>query len=301
MKRLAGAVDALMLLTVLIWGVNFSVVKATFAYIPPLAFNAIRLVGSSALLLGFTCFDRKSRFSPRELARVAALGLVGHTVYQLCFIFGLHATTASNSALLLGTTPIAVALVGAATGVERTQARAWTGILTSLAGVYLLIGRSRSAGGSATGDALSLAATFCWAIYTVGSKELLERHGALKVTAYSMASGTLIFLPLGFPSLLRLRFGEVPLLAWLGVTYSFVFALAAAYFIWYHAVSRIGPTRTAVYSNLTPVAAMFVSWLALGEKVGPAQLAGAAVIFLGIYLVRRPLAGREKVASLVKP
>jgi O-acetylserine/cysteine efflux transporter len=65
-----------------------------------------------------------------------------------------------------------------------------------------------------------------------------------------------------------------------------------AYSLWYFAVGRIGPTQTAIYSNLTPVAAVIVAYLALGEPVGKLQLVGAVVIFFGIYLVRRQSGSR---------
>ena len=46
---------------------------------------------------------------------------------------------------------------------------------------------------------------------------------------------------------------------------SSLLALALAYMIWYTAVQRIGSARTAVYSNLTPIVAMIVAAIWLGE------------------------------------
>ncbi|MEE9264233.1 MAG: DMT family transporter, partial [Vicinamibacteria bacterium] len=54
---------------------------------------------------------------------------------------------------------------------------------------------------------------------------------------------------------------------------------------WYYAVSRVGATRTAIYSNLTPVAGLAIAWLTLGENVSVRQMLGAAVILVSIYLV----------------
>ncbi len=283
-----GAVDGLLVLVVLIWGVNFSVVKAAIAQVPPLFFNSLRLLGASLLLLTLARLAAAPRhWTPSDLRRVVFLALVGHTGYQTCFILGLFGTSASESALLLGTTPVAVAMVGAVTGVDRPSRRAWLGTLVSLAGVALIIGRSANASASLRGELLTVAATLCWAVYTVGSADLLERHGPLRVTAYTMALGTLFFLPLGFSSILERSLTEVPAWAWLGLAYSSVFALALSYYLWYYSVARLGPTRTAIYSNLTPVAALGVATLVFGEPLSSVQLAGAAVIFLGLYLVRK--------------
>ncbi len=152
------------------------------------------------------------------------------------------------------------------------------------------------------GDLLTLAATLCWSIYTVSSKTLLQRHGPLKVTAYSMWIGSAFFVPFGIPSLLRLPFGQIPWPAWAGLIFSFVFALSVAYLAWYYAILRIGPTRTAVYSNLTPAATLLTSWLALGERILPTQIVGAVIIFLGVYLVRREAPGESlRSNSAVSP
>ncbi len=275
-----------MLLTVLIWGINFSVVKASISHIPGMAFNVFRLVGCSAILVGLNLFAPSSSLTRQDLGRIVFLGLVGHTLYQFCFIFAIDATTASNSALIMGMTPVMVAAIGAFTGVERSGLRSWIGIFTSVVGVYLVMSASKATGGNLQGDLLMLSATLCWYIYTVASKDLLQRHGPLKVTTYSMLIGSALFVPFGIPAVMRLPTDQIPWAAWAGLVYSFVFALSVAYLAWYFAVSRVGPTRTAVYSNLTPVVALLTSWLALGERILPTQLAGAAVIFMGIYLVR---------------
>jgi drug/metabolite transporter (DMT)-like permease len=287
MKRWFGIVDLVLLLTVLIWAANFSVAKAVLSHIPPLAFNTIRLVGASAILLGLTLFDRPRTMTRSDLPRMLLLALVGHTFYQFSFVFGLDRTTASNSALLIAMTPVVVALLGQATGEEKPSFLTWLGVAASVFGAYLVIDGSSTTGGSTFGDLLILTASVCWAIYTVGSKSLLPRIGALRLSAYTMTAGSLFFIPFGIPSLFRISYQEVPWSAWVGTVYSFVFALSAAYFFWYYAVSRIGATRTAIYSNLTPVAGLVIAWLTLGERVSWRQIVGAGVILGSIYLVRR--------------
>jgi drug/metabolite transporter (DMT)-like permease len=288
-----GLVDVGLLATVLIWSVNFSVVKATLLHIPPLVFNTFRLVGATLLLLGFARFAAKRRWTGRDLIRLLWVSLVGHTAYQLLFISGIDVTTASNSALLLGMTPVAVGVMGAVSRVESVSPRAWAGIALTLLGGYFVMGSSNNGGGSLKGDLLVLAATLCWSAYTVAGKSLVEKHGAVPVTAYSMLIGTLFFLPASLPAFARNSLQAAPWTAWAGTAFSCVFALVFAYLFWFFGVERVGPTRTAIYSNLTPAMAMFVSWLFLGEYIHPLQLVGAAVIFVGVHLVRGSQASRS--------
>ena len=53
---------------------------------------------------------------------------------------------------------------------------------------------------------------------------------------------------------------------------SSLLALAFAYMVWYTAIQRIGSSRTAIYSNLTPIVAMVVAALWLGEQIGRGQI-----------------------------
>jgi drug/metabolite transporter (DMT)-like permease len=78
---------------------------------------------------------------------------------------------------------------------------------------------------------------------------------------------------------------------WWALLFSSVFALGVAYLIWYGAVQTIGMARTAVYSNLVPIAAMTVATLWLGEPLTAAKLMGAALVLGGVALtrIRRPL------------
>lgn len=281
-----GLVDVGLLATILIWSVNFTVVKATLAHFSPLVFNTFRLVGATLLLLGFTRYAGKRKWTRGDLTRLLIVSLVGHTAYQLLFIFGIDVTTASNSALLLGMTPVAVAAMGAVFRVERVSPLAWLGIALTVLGGYFVMGSSDNGGGSLKGDLLVLAATLCWSAYTVAGKSLVEKHGPVRVTAYSMWIGTLFFLPISLPTFMRSSLGATPWTAWAGTAFSCVFALALAYVFWFFGVQRVGPTRTAIYSNLTPAFAMVVSWLVLKEHIHPLQIAGAVVIFLGVHLVR---------------
>lgn len=275
------------------WAVNFSVVKFALRHFSPMAFTAIRLLAASLSFLALARLSRGPSLLTSDRNRLLLLGLVGHTFYQVLFIRGIHATTASNSAILLGLTPVFVALLSLHFSADAPRAGAFVGIGISIVGVYLVLHDSSRIGGSLIGDALTLGATFCWSLHTVLSQPVVARYGPIKTSAWAISIGSLAFLPLSLPELYRMSPASIPAAAWLALGYSIVFSLVVAYGLWYFAVGRIGPTQTAIYSNLTPVAAVIVAYLVLGEPVGRLQLVGAVVIFVGIYLVRRQAGSRS--------
>jgi drug/metabolite transporter (DMT)-like permease len=279
----------------LIWGVNYSIIKVALRELPPAGFNSLRLGLAAALFLVTLGLRRGPDGAPagrgtihaRDWLALTLLGVIGHFIYQLCFMGGLERTTVANTSLIFGCSPVAVALLSAMMGHERVTPSQWIGVGSSAAGVYLLVGLEASLSATSfAGDLLLLCAVGCWAIYTVGSRSLLERHSPLVVTGFSVAIGTAFYIPVGLPDLVTLDWGAISGGAWLALTFSGVFALFVAYLIWYTAVQRIGNVRTAMYSNITPLVAVLVAVVWLGERLTPSRIAGGLAILLGAALAR---------------
>jgi drug/metabolite transporter (DMT)-like permease len=271
-----------------IWGSNFTVVKLAIRYIPELPFNSLRLLIASVAFLGAIALrEGRPTLTGAEWRRVIQLAFVGHVIYQLCFVGAVRRTTVANSALIFAFTPIVVTLLTSALGHERIQPARWAGALLSLAGIYLVVGGSAAqAGATMVGNLLAAGAMLCWAVYTVGARKLLAARSALAVTGYSMAVGSIAYVPLAWSGFRDLRWGAVPVSAWAALALSALLALFVAYMIWYTAVQTIGSTRTAVYSNVTPIAAMVVAAIWLGEPMTIRKLAGAAAVIAGLAVTR---------------
>lgn len=292
------ALDILLVLMVVIWGANFSVIKYALRDFPALVFNAMRLQIVAVLFLGAILVERRRAgawvgFTREEWVRVALLGVLGHTIYQLCFVGGLARTSVANSSLIFGCSPIAVALMAAAAGHERLTWQRWAGAGLSLLGLYFVVGRgARLEVNSLTGDALVFVAMLCWALYSVASQPLLRRHSPLVLTGWSTAIGASAYVVLAAPAFLTTEWRAISGTSWVLMFLSSVFALGVAYIIWYTGVQRIGSTRTSIYSNLTPVVAMLVAWIWLAEPIAGTQAAGAAAIISGIWVTRFARQGR---------
>ena len=295
-------VDALLVLMVLIWGANFSVIKRSFEEIPPQPFNALRLVIASAVFLAAINVARKrvERGAPvssvfhtdhpltaRDRFDLIWLGLVGHLGYQYFFVGGVALSTASNGALIVGSTPAVLAVVSALLGRERISRLHWVGAAISAIGIYLVVGRGASFGGEhLRGDLMVMASVACWVTFTLGAASLIQRHSPLYVTGMTMVYGGVPYVLMALPQIVRVPWTDVSAWSLTAMVLSALLALNLAYVIWYTGVQRLGPARTSIYSNGVPVVAMTVAALWLGEPMTWNKVTGAAAVLSGVLLTR---------------
>jgi drug/metabolite transporter (DMT)-like permease len=302
--------DWLLLLMTVIWGTNYALVKSAFRELDPQAFNALRLVLASAVMVSASVIVRRRRAGRADASadalgvvasifhtpapvtrgdwiRLAWLGIVGHCLYQYLFVGGLAKTSVANGALLVSATPVVITILSSISGKERIGALHWAGTLLSLLGIYIVVGRgAHVSGASLRGDLMLMGAVVCWALYTIGARPLMVRHSPVGVTALSMLFGTMIYVPLAAPNLARVPWGAVHAITWVKLVYSSLFAICVAYTIWYAAVREIGSARTSVYSNLLPIVAMLTAYVWLREPIGLSKIVGAAAVLAGVALTR---------------
>ncbi|MCP3101588.1 DMT family transporter [Myxococcus sp. K15C18031901] len=289
-SRPFSASDLAILGVVVVWGSNYTVVKEALDTIPPLAFMSLRFTVASVAMAALLWKVEGWKPLPwRLFLKLAGLGLVGNTVYQLCFILGVANTTAANSGLLTATTPVLVAGLGTVLGVDRLTRPLMTGLSLAVVGMLMIVlARGPSMGaGSRLGDGLILVGCVCWAVYTVGIRTIGPEVSALRVTAVTMLTGAPGVILAGVPSVLVLDPRPIGMGAWLGVVYSALIPLVLSYYIWGRTVQQVGSARASLYNTGVPVVAALTAWAVRGERPTGLQILGAALIITGVVLSRR--------------
>ncbi len=284
--------DGALLLMVLIWGSNFSVVKVALRDFPEIPFNAMRLLVGSIVFMGAIWWNRDSERQQAPLTRtdwlqLLFLGAVGTFLYQLCFVGGVRRTSVANGSLIVGISPIVIALLSALAGHERIKPVRWVGVLLALGGLYLIVGHGAELSAQTLyGDALMMAGVLCWAVYSVASQPILKRHSALTVIGLTFSIGAVLYIVTMIPILIRVEWRTISLQSWGLMLASALLALNLSYYIWYTGLKKLGGSRTSVYSYLTPVVAMIVAAIWLAEPVSANQVAGAGAVFAGLLITR---------------
>lgn len=287
-----GLADVLAVTLALIWGLNYPLVKQVMTELSPMSFNGLRFIGASLfLLIALRVMGEDWSVRRSDLPRMLALGLIGITLYQVGFIYGLQRSTASNTSLIIATSPSLVVFFGSLLGLLRASRGTWAGVAMAFLGLLLVIGGKQqglSLGSQTlTGDLLAFMAALTWAFYTLVVPPLFEHYSSLKATTIVMTIGTIPLIFLSVPEWRVQDWGAVTLFGWGGLLYSTVLSIALGYVIYYYCVKRLGSTRAVIYYNLTPVFSVALAFVLLGERMTLVQALGAVIVILGVYITRR--------------
>jgi drug/metabolite transporter (DMT)-like permease len=291
-QRLDLRANAAAALAAVLLGASVVAVRVAVREVPPVSLAVLRF-GQGFLLLAATMLalaPDRLRVPRRRLPLLALLGVVFFAAFPVTFNTGLRYTEASRGALMLATMPIWSALLGRLAG-EGLAGRQLLGVGLSLVGIGLAFAEPGWAqGGTAAllGDGLLLLTGLLGAVYGLLAKRALALDGPATVTAYAMLFGTLLLLPWALveglvPATGRLHGEILAVVVFVGVPGG-----AVAFLLWTWALSRLTPTRVAVYVNLNPMVAAVLGVLLLAERRSGPFLLGFAAVVGGVLLVNWP-------------
>lgn len=276
------------LFAVIVWGASFIATKIAVREAGPLTVICVRF-GIGTLVL-FAAVARRGGFyvpPPRDLLRFLAIGVLGITVHQGLQVTGLVTAQASTTSWIITATPLTMALVGWVVLRESIGWRQLLGIGVGAAGVLLVVSRgdwaSLVAGSvGSVGDLLVSLSTVTWALFSVYSRQALQRHAAATMMLYVMLGGWLMatvpwVLSGGVPEIARLT-----AYGWTALVFLGVFCSGLAYIFWYDALRVLPTARVGSMLYLEPLVTMVVAAALLGEAVSAAAIAGGLVILVGV-------------------
>ena len=265
----------------------FPISKYGLEIIEPFAFGFYRFIISSLVLLAINRFINHSiPIEKKDYWKIWGLGVLIIPLNQLAFLYGQSLTSSGHGAILFATTPIWIFLIAQFILKEKLIVRRAIGIVIAVIGVIVLMTGGAVELGTEYlyGDLLILLAVLTWAFYTVFGKELVRKYGALRITAYALSSGTILYLPFGAYFAGQLDYAAVSLGGWLAVLYMAIGTSVIAYGLWYWALKYMDASRMAVFHNIQPVVATVVAFFWLGEQLGIEFIVGGVIVLGGVIL-----------------
>ena len=286
--RRPTTVELMLLATILLWALNLSVTKYILTHgFLPLPYATVRYGFAGLIFVALTLYVERTLRVERRHLPILALAAGTLWLNQLSFVFALDVTTASTIGLVLGAIPIFAALLGLALGTERPTGRFWIAALVSAVGVGLVAaGSGGETTSSLAGILLGLATAATWAAYSVIVAPLMRTYSPSHMSAI-VIPGAWIAIALSGLTQTSDQEWDLGWEIWALMVFATIGPLVLTNILWFRSIRRIGANKATLAANLQPFVAAVLAVVLLSEPLSWLQMAGGALIALGILAVRR--------------
>ena len=285
MKGLTRWIHGVPLLAVVLWGGVYPAARFGVRYVPFLSFAFLRGIVAAALLVALWLPRRRG--VPRRLLMPLLSAGIARAVMDVLAFGSLRWTTASESAILLASSPILTAGWLALWRREHLDERRWAGLLAGLVGVGLVV-RGAASGfdwSRAFGDLLALCAAGTWVWFSLAFGSVVGALGMWQATGWVVAISALVLMPLALlQAPPEVWWGSVPWVGWGALIYAAVAGGVVANALWGRSMHQLGPSQTMVYAYLEPVSAVVIAAIILGESLSAIQAVGGLLTLVGVWL-----------------
>ncbi|MCL7454292.1 MAG: DMT family transporter [Anaerolineae bacterium] len=279
-------------LATLSWATNMALGRYLRADIGPLTLAAGRFLIAAPIFAALLARQPAEARQPgRDRWLLLGMALSGVVAFPPLLYLGLRYTTAVNATLINGFGPLITGLLAAVLISEPMSRRQVVGAFVALAGIAVLISGSslefwREASVN-IGDLITLGSAFLWGLYSVLGRRVMQGRTALSATALSafFALPVLILAALWELQFLTPNLSSQLLVALL---YIGIVPTVGGFLAWNAGVRRLGVSGAMVFYNTLPLYGALIGYLALGEPIGFAHLAGGGLIIGGgLWAARR--------------
>jgi drug/metabolite transporter (DMT)-like permease len=252
-----------------------------------------------AVILRITGGWPKLRALPRRVVLTGlALGAAGYSLQSGLYFAAIGRLDVSMVSLLLYTYPAFVTVGAILLGRARPSLRTGGALAISLAGIALVLLAAGTGAFDVTGALLALGASIIYTTY------ILVSDGVIAEVDPSALSFLVLTGALASFGVTGLATGSIelalPAEAWLWLVLIAVVSTVVAVSCFFAGLRRVGPSEAAILSTFEPVVTVALAYLALNERLTPAQLAGGVLVLAAVILLQLP-ARRRRALSLRTP
>lgn len=267
-------------------------------FLTPSVFILFRVVGAVLLFWTVKVIFVRERIEKADFMRLAACGMFGVAVNQMCFFHGLSLSSSINAGIIMTVNPIIVVVLSFFILKEKVSVQKSLGILIGAIGAILLtLTAGTGSGDSVFGDILLFINAASYGLYLVLVKPLMQKYSPITVITYIFTFGLLYILlyPPTLSEFFSIDYSLLTQAAIFKITYIIIGVTFLAYLLTVYALKDLSPSVSSSYIYLQPVLVIFfaVIFAAIGisddytdtitwEKVGYMLL-----IFLGVFITTR--------------
>ncbi|SIO48707.1 Threonine/homoserine efflux transporter RhtA [Rhodovulum sp. ES.010] len=269
-----------------IWASAFTSARIIVADAPPLSALALRFLISGCLGVGIAlALGQSWRLTRAQWQATALFGIAQNGLYLGLNFVAMQTLEASMAAIIASTMPLLVALFGWIVLGERVRPLGMLGLAIGFAGVAIIMGSRITQGVDLYGLALCIAGVFALTAATLAVRSASSGGNVLMIVGLQMLMGAAAL------EVAALAAGETWAVTWswkliAAFAYTTLFPGLIATLIWFLLVRRVGAVRAATFHFLSPFFGVTIAAILLGERLGPLDVAGVAVIMAGILAVQ---------------
>jgi len=267
-----------------IWGMAFVAIKRADAELSSNNLTLLRwlVVAAGFMVLYPVLVKPKAKFEMKDFPRLLVVALTSVGIYHLSLNAAEKTVNASLAGLLISLSPLTTVLLSGMVLHEKIYGRLGLALILAITGALLISSQDFSVTAGA-GPLLVVVAALASGTYTVASKPLVGKYGPFAVAAWAAFLGTAMLLPLVSPSLIE-QAQSLSEVGWASVLYLAILSTVVANLILYTLVDRQAVSKLGVQLYLVPVVSAAGGVLVLGESLGPATLAGGALLLVAVAL-----------------
>ncbi len=243
-----------------------------------------------------------SRLSLADQVKIFILGFLGYFFSSYLDFLGLQYISVGLERIVLYLTPTIVLLISYFVLNKRITRLQWYALIVGYLGVIIVFIQDASSTGSTAllGMGLVFASACSYAIYMIGSGEMVKRVGSVRMVVYaSSASALLSVIQILFYDPMAV-FTQAPQIYWLSLLNAALCTVIPMLLIMI-AINRIGSPLVAQAGILGPVSTLFMGWAVLSEPITLLQIGGMVLVIGAMWLLVRNDSSKtnpSKVASV---
>jgi drug/metabolite transporter (DMT)-like permease len=261
----------------------------------------VRAIGTFFLLFLITFIqDRNSlKAERREIPTLIFYGVFGYAMVQLGYFIGISRGVPLSLVLIIEfTAPIWIVLWIKFVRKSVVAKDMWVAIALSLLGLIMVAKVWEGFAFDLIGSFGALGAALALAVYFLMSQSQGTKRSAQAMVVWGMGIAGLFWslvLPIwNFPTEiftteinLQGRFSDYSAPGWFLIAYIIIFGTMVPYLFVVGGIRRLSASTSSVIGMMEPVLAGVFAWVWLSQSWSVIQLAGGAIVLIGIYIADR--------------
>jgi drug/metabolite transporter (DMT)-like permease len=287
--RLAPAGLMFLAITSVGWGFNWPVTKYLIGELPPLTLRGVTGVVGALLLAALAIISRQGlRVRPGQWPRLVMAAVLNVTGWMVLMGLALLWLPASEAALIAYTMPVWAAMLAWPVLGERPTVLRTLALVLAFAGLASIMGGNgfEASAAKLPGILMALGGAIGFALGTVLAKRLPIHLPPITAAAWQIGIGCFPVMLAGL-ALETTDLTKLTPVGWWLLFYSTVIQFCVAYVSWFAALARLPASVAAIGTMAVPVIGVVASAVALGEPLGPGQIAALALTLGAVVLATR--------------